>query len=228
MTTNPSQIGVHSVVEEAVRRAGDALARAGYHVEEVEPPDTDAAAELWWRLAWWEINELSGTAIRTFGDEAVKRSFQMYMESTTKIDLVAYTRGIAYRATLMRDWLQFLKRYPLILGPVSTELPLLADFDLQPETTGETIRRAQRLLIAVNLLGLPAVAVPTGLSNGLPVGVQLIGSQFREDLCLDAAEVIEAQLAIDTPIEPNLIGAQERQISSKVTNFPNRANWLSA
>ena len=111
-------------------------------------------------------------------------------------------RAVAARATHVRKWQQFLERYPLVLGPVSTELPFLVDFDLQPGLAGETLRRAQRLLIAVNLLGLPAVAVPTGLSNGIPVGVQIIGSQFREDLCLDAAEVIEAQLALDTPIEP--------------------------
>jgi amidase len=147
---------------------------------------------------------LSGAGIQRFGDEGVKRSIEMYVESTPKVDLQAYMKGVAARATHLRKWLQFLERYPLILGPVSAELPFLVDFDLQPELTGETLRRAQRLLIAVNLLGLPAVAVPTGLSNGIPVGVQIIGSQFREDLCLDAAEVIEAQLKLDTPIEPRL------------------------
>jgi amidase len=204
MTINPSGLGVHPAVAEAVRTAADALICAGYEVDEVEPPDTDAVAELWWRLAWWELNELSGTAIRKFGDEGVQRAFEMYVESTPKVDLHAYMKGVAARATHLRKWLQFLERYPLILGPVSTELPFMVDFDLQPGLSGETVRRAQRLLIAVNLLGLPAVAVPTGLSNGIPVGVQLIGSQFREDLCLDAAQAIEAQLKLDTPIEPRL------------------------
>lgn len=202
MTVNPSQLGVHAAVGEAVRKAADALARAGYEVEEVEPPDTDAAAELWWRLAWWEINELSRAGIQKFGDEGVKRSIEMYVESAPKVDLQAYMRAVAARATHLRKWLQFLERYPLILGPVSAELPFLVDFDLQPGLSGETLRRAQRLLIAVNLLGLPSVAVPTGLSNDTPVGVQLIGSPFREDLCLDAAEVIEEQFRLDTPIDP--------------------------
>jgi amidase len=35
--------------------------------------------------------------------------------------------------------------------------------------------------------------VPTGLASGLPLGVHVIGSRYREDLCLDAAEVIEAR-----------------------------------
>nr|MDQ6900162.1 amidase family protein [Candidatus Dormibacteraeota bacterium] len=62
--------------------------------------------------------------------------------------------------------------------------------------------RAQRLLVAVNLLGLPSVAVPTGLAGDLPLGVQIIGPRFREDLCLDAAEVIEARAPSLTPIDP--------------------------
>ena len=53
----------------------------------------------------------------------------------------------------------------------------------------------------VNLLGLPAVAVPSGLAGGLPLGVQIIGARYREDLCLDAAEVIEARHGLPTPIE---------------------------
>jgi len=125
----------------------------------------------------------------------------MYVQSTPKVDLQAYMRGVAGRATHQRKWLQFLERYPLILGPVSTELPFLVDFDLQPGLCAETLRRAQRLLIAVNVLGLPAVSVPTGLANGIPVGVQLIGFPFREDLCLDAAQAIETRLKLDMPFD---------------------------
>jgi len=58
--------------------------------------------------------------------------------------------------------------------------------------------------MAVPVLGLPAVAVPTGLADGLPVGVQIVGPRFREDLCLAAAEAIEvrAAFAASLPIDP--------------------------
>lgn len=59
-----------------------------------------------------------------------------------------------------------------------------------------------RLVVAVNLLGLPAAAVPVGASGGLPQAVQLIGPRFREDLCLDAAQVLEDRFGILTPIDP--------------------------
>jgi amidase len=61
---------------------------------------------------------------------------------------------------------------------------------------------AQRLLVAVNLLGLPAASLPTGLWSGVPLEVQVIGSRYREDLCLEAAEVIEAQRGLPTPVDP--------------------------
>jgi len=44
--------------------------------------------------------------------------------------------------------------------------------------------------------------VPTGVIDGLPVGAQIMSRRFREDLCLDAAEAIEADLGIITPIDP--------------------------
>jgi amidase len=59
-----------------------------------------------------------------------------------------------------------------------------------------------RMAMAVNTLGLPAVALPVGIADGLPQVVQLIGPRFREDLCLDAAAALEDRLGILTPIDP--------------------------
>ena len=57
-------------------------------------------------------------------------------------------------------------------------------------------------MFAVPVLGLPALSVPTGMAGPVPMGVQLIGPRFREDLLLDAAEVIEARCPPMTPINP--------------------------
>jgi amidase len=59
-----------------------------------------------------------------------------------------------------------------------------------------------RLTTAVNALGLPAVALPVGIADGLPQAVQVIGPRYREDLSLDAAAAIEDRLGIFTPIDP--------------------------
>ena len=75
-------------------------------------------------------------------------------------------------------------------------------FDTTTAARAAEAAQAQRLLVAVNLLGLPAVAVPAGRAAGVPLGVQVIASRYREDLALDAAEVIEARHGLPTPIDP--------------------------
>jgi amidase len=104
---------------------------------------------------------------------------------------------------VLRDWLMFLERYPIVVGPVSTEPAFAAGFDVDGSVSIDRQQRAMRMLVAVNLLGLPAAAVPTGLVDGVPLGVQVIASRYREDLCLDAAEAIEAASPITTPIDPS-------------------------
>jgi len=45
--------------------------------------------------------------------------------------------------------------------------------------------------VPANLAGIPAISVPGGLSDGLPVGVQLIGDHFTEPMLLKAARAVE-------------------------------------
>jgi amidase len=52
------------------------------------------------------------------------------------------------------------------------------------------------------VLGLPGLAVPVGMAGTLPMGVQLTAARYREDLLLEAAEVMEAHEGTRTPIDP--------------------------
>jgi len=203
LTIDPARQGVDPAVAAAVERAGEALARAGYAVEAVDPPAVDEVAELWWRLVWTETHHLMAPTIRKLGGAAINRAFDIMMTGMPELDLPSYMRGLAQRLKHVRDWLGFLERYPLVVGPVSADPPFRVGFDTDETADVAHLRRAQRLLIAVNLLGLPAAAVPAGLTtDGVPLGVQVIGSRYREDLCLDAAEAIEAQCGLRTPIDP--------------------------
>jgi amidase len=95
-----------------------------------------------------------------------------------------------------------------VLPPRGTERepPLISlDDDI---TRIADIARAMRMVVPVNILGLPSCTVPVGCDDGLPQGVQLIGAPFREDLLLDAAQAIENRAPAITPIEPVTGGSE--------------------
>jgi len=202
LVVDPARQGVHPDVARAVRAAGEALESAGYAVEEVDPPAVDAAAATWAAIVVNELRHITLPYIRAHGGADVNRCIDLTLLQVADVGLAAYMRALAERSRHARDWMLFLERHPLVVGPVSAEPPFAVGFDVKSAETTARVLLAQRLLVAVNLLGLPAVAVPTGLAEHVPVGVQVIASRYREDLCLDAAEVIEAQRGLLTPIDP--------------------------
>jgi amidase len=201
VTVDPSGQGVHPDVAAAIRSAAKALADAGYIVEEVEPPSVANAAECFLAILATELRHASMPVLRKLGNENTNRSLDLFLSQMPDLELFDYMKLLSGRNQLLREWQVFLERYPIVLGPVSTEPPFEVDFDLDGPRGKETMR-ALRMLFAVPLLGLPAVSVPVGTTDGVPLGVQVIASRFREDLCLDAAEVIEAKHSSPTPIDP--------------------------
>jgi amidase len=126
-----------------------------------------------------------------------------FFEAAGDPDAERTLRAFVTRASLARDWAEFQDAWPLILAPIGTEPPFLAGTDLEDGRVADTIRQ-MRMAMAVNALGLPAVAVPVGVGDGLPQVVQLIAGRSREDLCLDAAETVERAVGVLTPIDPRV------------------------
>jgi amidase len=133
-----------------------------------------------------------------FQAEAVR----FMLENCPPSDKLAYMKALAERTTLIRQWTLFLDRVPLVLAPICSEPVYVQGFDIESAERTAALWRECATMMAVPVLGLPAVAVPTGLADGLPMGVQIIGPRFREDVCLDCAEVIEARAGAITPIDP--------------------------
>jgi len=202
LSVDPAKQGVHPDVAAAVRAAGAALSEAGYAVEEADPPDVMGVTDCWAALINTEIRHVMLPYILKHGDADVIRCTELMLEPGADLGLDDYLKTLARRTTHLRNWMLFFERYPLVVGPVSTEPPFAVGFDVESAQKTREVLRSQRLLVAVNLLGLPSVSVPTGLRGGLPLGVQVIGARYREDLCLDAAEAIEAQRGLPTPIDP--------------------------
>ena len=77
-------------------------------------------------------------------------------------------------------------------------------FDVESAARTATVWRECATLMAVPVLGLPAMAVPTGVADGLPVGVQIVGPRFREDLVprRRPRRSRRAPACASTPIDP--------------------------
>ncbi|MCB1683213.1 MAG: hypothetical protein KDI31_01960, partial [Pseudomonadales bacterium] len=103
---------------------------------------------------------------------------------------------------LQRTGSGFFADYPVVVGPTWTRLPWPADADLDPASGLDLLIDTVRFITPGNVLGLPSVALPTGTSAGLPTGIQIYADLWREDLCLDAAEIVEAGVTRPTPIDP--------------------------
>jgi amidase len=103
---------------------------------------------------------------------------------------------------LTRMWQLFLDKYPVLLLPVSGELPFEDQLDLKGDEAWHRVWRAQMPMIGIPFMALPGLTVSTGMVGNVPVGVQLVAARFREDLCLAAGEAIEAGGAPPSPVDP--------------------------
>ncbi|WP_204623560.1 amidase family protein [Crenalkalicoccus roseus] len=202
LSADPAGMGVHPAVAEAVRRAGRILEAAGYAVEEADPPGFAEAARDWDRLVHAEARLFMAEAFERLADEGARATFACMLARSPAPDMAEWLRIAARRTTHQRAWAAFLAERPLVLCPVSAEPPFPQGLDTEGQAGFDRVYRAQQPLLATPLLGLPSVAVPTGVVEGLPLGVQIIAPRWREDLALDAAEVIEAACPMPTPLDP--------------------------
>jgi len=196
VTKAPAGVPCDPAVAEAIDRAAQILAAAGYATEAVDPPHVAELAELWRRVIFTDSTVLMDDDIRSKGSADIKAVFDSYVAASQPYDLAGYVRALAERTRLLRAWSVFMEDVPLVLAPVSQVPPFAQREDLQGTERVKRMLDEQSMLYAVNLLGLPAAAVPTGIRGGVPIGVQIIGPRFREDLCLDAAQAIENGVGI--------------------------------
>lgn len=185
-------------LQDRVRAVGAALADLGYAVEEDEPPGIERAAAVWLDILKSDMSTAMETMTPPWGPEQatfVERLFELADSSTPERTMGAYVE----RLQLLRTWGGFLDGGRVIVAPVFGGPPFPARDSLRdvPGTFA-----SMSITTACNVLGLPAVAVPVGLSDGLPLSVQVIGGRFREDACLAVASAIESRFPPLTPIEP--------------------------
>lgn len=186
----------------AVREAGQCLAAAGYAVEEITPPDIARVWETWHPIGLSDLNLSLRPQARESGDPGISRFIEFWFQLRDGADLPRYLDALVERDVLLRAWNTFMETYPLIIMPSCAEVALPAGIDVQDLDGARRTLRALSFQLVLPVLGLPGLAVPTTPVNDLPMGVQIVSRRFREDICLDAGEIIEAQVGQFTPIDP--------------------------
>jgi aspartyl-tRNA(Asn)/glutamyl-tRNA(Gln) amidotransferase subunit A len=105
-----------------------------------------------------------------------------------------YGRAQRVRTKISEDFARAFEQVDLMLTPTA---PTVA-FELG-EKTGDPLAMYLNdfCTVPMSLAGIPAISIPCGLSDGLPVGLQIAGPAFSENRLLDAAHALEQALAFD-------------------------------
>jgi amidase len=200
---NPDGLDPVPEVRAALAEAGKRLQQAGWTVEEIKdtPPLQEAALQQT-KLWLGDGYEAQLAAAEKEGDPGALACLRGNRDKVFPLDAAALSAALTIRATLARKWLLFLEQYPVVLMPVSGELPFPDQLDRKDAASFARVWRAQLTQIAIPFLGLPGLTVSTGMVGRSPVGVQVVAGRYREDLCLAAGEAIEAGGVPPSPIDP--------------------------
>ena len=198
VTTESYDHPIHPDIVESIERAADYLSDAGYAVERVATPSVNEAAESWLRYVGNEIKTYLMPVAMEHGSETIQQIFEWFFQIGGVSDAEDYREGIKERTSMTREWNLFLEKYPLILSPYLMQPVGAWDSDTKNIEELRKFLNSGIYSLCVSWLSLPAGVVPTGMVNGLPAGVQIIGRRFREDLILNAMQVIEDQTGVLT------------------------------
>jgi amidase len=203
LCVRPDGLQVQPEVESALHDAARRLRERGWRVDEIDAlPPLKEAADL--QITMWLADghaAMEAAAIRE-NDPGALTALAGHKARAAALDLAEFSRTLTRRATLLRMWQQFLIDYPLLLLPVSAELPFPDGLDLQGAAAYARVWAAQMTQIGLPFLGLPALSVCTGMHGTSPVGVQLVAARYREDICLLAGEAIEQGGVAPSPVDP--------------------------
>ena len=200
-------------VTNTIHKAIEKFKDIGFNIKEVSLPDHEYAIPAYYIIASAEASsnlsrydgikfgyrcenptDLQDLYFRTrkegFGMEVKKRiMIGTYALSSGYYDEY-YMRALRIRRIIRDNFNEAFKEVDFILSPTSPSTAF---------NIGEKISNAVEMYLSdvyttpVNLAGLPAISIPTGFANKLPVGMQIIGNYFTESKILDVANLYQKE-----------------------------------
>ena len=193
------RVPVDPEIRETVHRAGRALAGLAIPVEPFEPQGLERAPNLWWFFMGQMTARLTQQMIQGREADAHWTTKELLAgglgETAPTVEQLLL--NLATRDRMRASLLRQMESYPVLLTPPCgvTAFPhRTRRWKVGAEGEQAEIGLFQATMPATpfNLLGLPGVVVPFGMSSeGLPIGVQLVGRPWEEELLLELAVRLE-------------------------------------
>lgn len=191
--------GIDPEVEASVREAVKVFEKMGAKVKKIKLFDPSHSVAVYTILQRSEVSSnlarydgiRYGNTRDNFGSEAKRRiMLGTYALSAGYYDQF-YNKALKVRTLIVEDFNNAFKEVDLILAPTSPSLAMKLGASADSPMFGEL---ADMLVEPSSIAGLPGISVPVGFSkSGLPIGMQIIGPQFSEELIINAAYKYELE-----------------------------------
>ena len=210
--------GIDPGVRAAVEVAFDRVRDLGATIERVSLPTSDYGIATYYLLAPAEcsanlarfdgirygahLDDAAGDLLehyeqvrgRGFGPEVKRRIMLGTFALASGYYDAYYVRAQRVRTLIMRDFAAAFAKVDFLMAPTS---PTTA-FRLGERVSDPySMYLSDVCTIPVSLAGIPAISIPCGLSEGLPVGLQIAGPAFSENRLFDVAHALERAVAFD-------------------------------
>ncbi|TSC54335.1 MAG: aspartyl-tRNA(Asn)/glutamyl-tRNA (Gln) amidotransferase subunit A [Microgenomates group bacterium LiPW_31] len=190
--------GLNSKMEKRIKEAIKKLERIGARLVNISLPYTEYALAVYYIVQPSEVSSnlarydgiRFGFSRDRFGDEARRRIMLGTYALSAGYYEAYYLKAMQVRSLIKKDFDEAFKKVDVLMAPVSPTLP----FKL-----GEKVNDPLQMYLSdiftvtANLAGIPGLAVPAGFIDGLPVGIQILGPQFSEELLFQVGYAYEQE-----------------------------------
>ena len=163
---DPLGAGIDAHVRAGVDRAADWLASAGYEIVDAEPPQIAEVNAAWFDVIGADFAEV-WPLMQQIATPAAIEFVQRILESGVMkfVDQPGQEAAWIARHQLGAAWAQFSREHPIVLAPVCCERPWLVGDDIRRL---DEVGLAMRMVVPINLLGLPSCAGPSAPTTASP------------------------------------------------------------
>lgn len=194
---------LHPEVRAALDTAQDALRDAGYELVEIAAPCLADMSRTALSALFTEVQMMMGEDIARLGSPVLCAIFDEYNAQNEMLAPLDHLKALALRTGFAREWSLQLVQTPLVLTPFLPRPFYGPGRDAEGAEGVAEVMGDAVWCTAMNFLGLPAGNVPARLSmidgKPYPIGVQIIGQRWREDLIVDAMAEIETRVGAMAP-----------------------------